>query len=162
MAPTRVKQNWHLPNWKAQSEKHKQVERWKVVGKYKKLLKREGADAPPAPWHRVAGDEGAESVVRHRAEDDIAARGAGSSARGARENQKSAQQLARQNYEVRQREVEAERAEAVRAEEERRRAKEAAQKRRVELSGKLKKRTRRGQPILSNQVDAILQKLGAV
>ncbi|EOD08732.1 hypothetical protein EMIHUDRAFT_248969 [Emiliania huxleyi CCMP1516] len=69
--------------------------------------------------------------------------------------------LARKSWEEQQREVEAAREEERRAHEERSQAVAAAQRRRAETSAKLKKRTRRGQPVLSNQVDVILQKLGA-
>lgn len=176
MPPKRPPRTYQPPAWKQQREKQKQVQRWKTVGSYKKLLKREGAVQHAVPqaaawsedsdtaqregpkWSAMPGTS-EDSGTADRDGPDASVGGAAQA--GKRKKSESAQVLARQSYEVQQRDVEAERAEAMRAAAEVRQAKADAQKRRTELSAKFKKRTKRGQPVLSNQVDAILQKLGA-
>jgi hypothetical protein len=174
MPPKRPPKTYQPPAWKQQREKQKQVQRWKTVGSYKKLLKREGAvqhaQLPAAAWSAApevsedgatAERDGPSASVGAESSGGLDASVGGAAPAGKRKKSESAQALARKSFEVHQRDVEAERAEIRRAAAEVRQAKADAQKRRTELSAKFKKRTKRGQPVLSNQVDAILHKLGA-
>jgi len=156
----KVSKTYQPAAWKQQREKHKQVEKWKTVSKYKQLLKREGGAEEPAPWAPSPWDAAGPS---HSGDGSAsgAAEAPAADTGSKRKKPASAQTLARQGYESKQRDVDAEREDAGRAAEKVRQAKLNAQKKRAEQSVKMKKRTRRGQPVLSNQVDAILQKLGA-
>ena len=164
MPPRRPPKTYQPPAWKQAKEKQKKVERWKTIGSYKRLLKHEGGferTQHSGPSTEDTGAAGLAQAKLETAQPGSFERSGEATSDRKRTKPLSAQEVARRNYELRQRDIEAEREAARQAADQVRQAKAAAQKRRVELTAKMKKRTKRGQPVLSNQVDAILRKLEA-
>ena len=144
---------------KIKKNREKNVARYKVLRKYKAVRKdlslaespqlqrwqQEAADAAAEEHQRAPGGEGGEDVPARTKKQKKTAPNALLNAR--REWEKS-------------HEVElAERAEARRQAEERQRQRDEAAQRRKEKSARLQKRTKSGQPVLSNQVEALLSRI---
>ena len=159
--------------------RRKKVERFKELNKYKALLKREGhakpdvgrlaaeaaqaeaeaVDAGPIDGHDTSGVlEPAQVVATQEGESENGVPQKGKSNPSARQKF-NAQKWARKEWEAKEQQQQAAKQEAQRLAAEREAAREDARKRRRAESAKLNKRTRKGQPILGNQVEHILRKL---
>ena len=135
----------------AQKNRRKKVDRWKEFSRYKSVLKGEGLDR--------AGTAAAHPSTEN---PDAPAEAAGSTTwRRKKRKGSSAQVSARQQWEKGQADADAEWEAKRAAAEERERQRVEAQKRRAVQTAKLKKRTKRGQPVLGNQVEMLLGRIMA-
>ena len=143
---------WRAPYSVSQANREAKVARWKAIGKFKKAQRREQQEAdaagtaPALPLPTALPEQ-----LRRKSKQKSAADGATRSAEAAA--WQSRQRVAAQEASER------EEAERVRQEQNRQRAE--AKRRRAEQTAKLNKRTKRGQPILSNQVERMLAKIQA-
>ncbi len=124
----------------------RKVEKYKRYAQYKKALKEEEATrtafAPGEGEKAASGAAGAPPAQQQGQQQ------------GKRRPKVHAAEAARRKWEWQQRDVEAEREATAAAEADRRREKVAARKRRGDQTRKLGRKTKRGQPVLANQVSA--------
>ena len=136
-----------------QQQRRKKVERWHAVKSYKRALKETGdvdSAPPPAPSAYAAAPDAAprarlpEQLRRKKRRQDGAGGAVGAAQREAQRRKDAA---------------EAERAEARRLAEARQAEIERARARRKAESAQLKKRTKKGQPVLAAQIESMLGKI---
>tara|TARA_B110001452_G_scaffold225643_1_gene199675 strand:+ start:372 stop:824 length:453 start_codon:yes stop_codon:yes gene_type:complete len=136
------------------ANRDEKVARWKAIGKFKKAQKREEREESAAPGSTPAGlrlPSELPEQLRRPLKKPKPSGDAPQSAEAAAWN-------SRQRLEAKQAE---ERAEAQREAAERQRQQKEVKRRRAEQTAKLNKRTKRGQPILSNQIERMLGKIQA-
>ena len=153
---------YRAPYSVAKANRDDKISRWKAIGKFKKQQKREEREAAAGngPVNAAAGDARIAIPLPTRVPEQLRAKKkpkADADATAPTSAQDAAWQK-RQRVEA----VEADqRADVQRQAADRRRELAEAKRKRKEQTAKLNKRTKRGQPVLSNQVDRILAKLQA-
>jgi hypothetical protein len=135
----------------AQKNRRKKVDRWNEFSRYKKVLQREGLA-------RTGEGAAASQTSTEHADGEAQAESTGTWRRKKRKGH-SAQVGARQQWEKGQADADAEWEAKRAAAEERERQRAEAQKRRAVQTALLKKRTKRGQPVLGNQVELLLGRI---
>ena len=149
--------------------KDRKVEKYKLWSQYQRALKSEGEPTMGGgPSHnRGAGSHASaeDSTSADRLSGNSQWQGAAASSeegapRRHRKKQKSsAAAVARRKWEQEQTEVTRAREEAEAAKAEVERQKSEARKRRSDQQAQYKKRTKKGQPVLGNQIDVMLEKI---
>ena len=143
---------YRAPYSVAKANRDEKVSRWKAIGKFKKQQKRAEREA-------ASGDGPAIPLPTELPEQLRAKKKHKAVAVGDATAPTSAQDAAWQKRQ-RAEAVEADqRADVQRQAAERRREQADAKRRRKEQTAKLNKRTKRGQPVLSNQIERMLAKL---
>ena len=146
--------NARAPYSVAKANRDEKVRRWKAIGKFKKQQKREEREA-------AAGNKPVNAIpLPAQVPEQLRAKKkpkAGADAT-ARTSALEAAWQKRQRVEAAEAE---QRADVQRQAADRRRELAEAQRKRKEQTAKLNKRTKRGQPVLSNQVDRMLAKIQA-
>ena len=154
-----------------QKAQQRKVQKYKLYSQYRKALKEEGLSGSLSNDHmrRYGGGDGGdtESQSVERADHADESSTNPSHARqqqstkhkplGAKKH--SAVKSARKQWEQKQEEVRLAREAEEAAKEQVLREKAAAKKRRADQHAMFKKRNKRGQPVLGNQVDALLEKI---
>jgi hypothetical protein len=130
--------------WAQQMKHKKKVAQYRRFSEYQKALKEVAVDAPVIPAQLPEPDAvPAHAEQRHKP----------------RKPKVSAQALARREWEQQQAQVTAAREAEMREREERQRQQEQNRKRKKELSMKLNKRTKRGQPVLGFEMERLLENI---
>ena len=152
--PSHTMGNARAPYSVAKANRDEKVRRWKAIGKFKKQQKREEREA-------AAGNKPVNAIpLPAQVPEQLRAKKkpkAGADAT-ARTSALEAAWQKRQRVEAAEAE---QRADVQRQAADRRRELAEAQRKRKEQTAKLNKRTKRGQPILSNQVERMLAKIQA-
>ena len=145
--------------------KQKKVAKYRLFSSYKKALRDEARDAGSTSAPASSGHYGAapDPYAKYAQQEDAHGAAAAPAEDGERKFKKkkkmSAAEAARKKWEQKQVEVQAERDAAIARKEQRNREIEAARKRRSDQASKLSKRTKRGQPVLGNQVEHLLARI---
>ena len=138
--------------------KQRKVQKYRLFSQYKKALRDEAREAGSTSAPASSGERGAApAFYAPHAQLEATAPAEGGKRRFKKKT--SAAEVARKKWEQRQAEVQQEREAAAAAKEQRQREIEAARKRRSDQAAKLSKRTKRGQPVLGNQVEHLLARI---
>ena len=140
--------------------KDRKVEKYKLWSQYQRALKSEGAVGGDSYNRGSESHSPAEKSTSVQTWQSAVASSVDKAPQRPKKKQKmSAAAVARRKWEQEQVEVTAAREEAKAARAQVEREKAEARKRRSEQQAKYKKRTKRGQPVLGNHVDVLLQKI---
>ena len=155
----------------AQKNRTKKVRRWQEVSRYRAMLHRDGFTASSRSEPAEADVEASEGDEAHHtsAPDASIERSAAAAApmelhakhTGKRKKKEGAAAAARRQWLKDQEAVEAERQAAREAVAARKAAREQSRLRRARETAKMQKRTKRGQPVLGNQIEALLGRIQA-